>query len=133
MKYTLAQDGVQIQIKDVVILLIHFEVHVNILFIIKVIFFVLIKWSYRSFSQLCWLLSLKWLTYFEFNPLLNTHYVVSIIGSTPNHIPHGYRYLFNPIRHVYLLLNYLNLQGPNVYEEAKIQHLICCGDNLKSL
>ena len=53
MKYTLAQDGVQIQIKDVAILLIHFEVHVNILFIIKVIFFVLIKWSYRSFSQLC--------------------------------------------------------------------------------
>ena len=41
-----------------------FWVHMNILYIIKVKILVLFKWSYRS-PQLCWLLNLKWLAYFE--------------------------------------------------------------------
>ena len=37
----------------------------NILFIIEVKFLVLVNWPYRSL-QLCWLLSLEWLPYFEY-------------------------------------------------------------------
>ena len=41
-----------------------FKAHMNILFIIKVNIFMLMKWSYRS-SQICWVLNLEWLSYFE--------------------------------------------------------------------
>jgi hypothetical protein len=40
------------------------QVHMNILFIIKVRIHVFIKWSYR-FSQISWLLNLEWLAYFK--------------------------------------------------------------------
>ena len=49
---SLAQDGKQIQIEVVVAFLIIFGAHMNILFIIKVTFLLLIKWSYCS-PQLC--------------------------------------------------------------------------------
>ena len=46
------------------ICLVIFGAHVNILFLIKVKVLVLLKWSYRP-SQLCQVLSLEWLVYFE--------------------------------------------------------------------
>jgi hypothetical protein len=44
----LVRDGKQIQIEVVVTFLMIFGVHMNVLFVIKVKIFVLIKWSYRS-------------------------------------------------------------------------------------
>ena len=80
--------------------------YMNILFIINVKILVLNKWSYRS-PQLCKLLSLEWLSYFEHvNPISSIYisFLVSVLGATPNHIPLKYRCLIKisyRIRHVY--------------------------------
>ena len=61
----------------------------DILLIIKVMILVLIKWSCYS-SNLCSLLSLKWLSYFEhiIQSLSNTcFFLAPVLGATPNHIP----------------------------------------------
>lgn len=70
------------------------EAHVNICFIIKVVILVFIKKSFR-FPQLCRLLNLKWLPYCILNMssnLFQLHHVflVSIFGTTSNHIPLTY-------------------------------------------
>jgi hypothetical protein len=57
--------------------------------------------------QLCKLLSLEWLSYFEHvSPISSTHifFLVYVLGATPNHIPLKYRCLIKisyRIRHVY--------------------------------
>ena len=56
-------------------------------FTVNVKILMLIKWLNR-YSQLCWLLSLEWLSYFEHvvHSLLNTYLLVFILRTRSNHI-----------------------------------------------
>ena len=86
-----------------------FEAYMNILFIIKATILILIKRSYR-FPKLCWLWSLEWLSYSKHTvqSLINTSLFISVLGTTPNHIPLKHRCPnkeSNRIRDVYLRLS----------------------------
>ena len=70
--------------------------------------------------QSCWLLNIKWLTCFEhviqsfFNPFL----LVSVLGSTPNHLPLKYRCAYScyvGIRYVYNTTHYNPFPFPKVF------------------
>ena len=88
----LVRDDCSIQNEALAISIIVFGAHISILFMVKVNFLFLIKWSYR-FPQLCWLLNLGWLTLVEHvvQSLLNTCLLVSILRSTPHHTPLKHR------------------------------------------
>jgi hypothetical protein len=61
----------------------------DVLFNFKVEIIVLTKWSFRCL-QLCWLLSLEWLSSIEhaLQSFLLTHiFLVSVLGVALNHIP----------------------------------------------
>ena len=86
-----------------------FGAHRNILFIIKVKVFEVMKWLYRSSAQLCSLLSVEWLTNCEHivQSLLSTCILVAVLRSTPNHTPLKYRSLIkkkSQVRPLYRLI-----------------------------
>ena len=65
----------------------------NILFIMKAKILVLIKWSLKSppLNQLCWPLSLEWLSHFQhtlqFLVFLDNVFLISILRATLDYIP----------------------------------------------
>jgi hypothetical protein len=81
----------------------------NILFIIKVKVFEVMKWLFKSSAQLCSLLSVEWLTNCEHivQSLFSTCILVAILRSTPNHTPLKYRSLIKKsgqVRPLYRLI-----------------------------